>query len=65
MIHTIRGYMKNIFTQQLQIADEMKNDSEKLNYLTAIIRSILQLAVTTSLEVFLHPVIARIQPYLN
>ncbi|PTA51563.1 hypothetical protein C9I43_14205 [Shewanella morhuae] len=44
--------MKKIFTQQLRIADEMKSESEKLNYLTAIIRSILQLAVTTSLEVF-------------
>ena len=43
--------MINIYQQQLAHAENLKNPSEKLSFLTAILRSLLQLCGTTSLEV--------------
>jgi Tfp pilus assembly protein PilF len=43
--------MKKIYLEQLQIIDEMSSSSAQLNYLTAILRSLLQLTTTSSLEI--------------
>lgn len=42
--------MKKIYQQQLEIANNISNKSEKLNFLTAILRSLLQTAVVGTFE---------------
>lgn len=42
--------MKNIYVEHLAYASTIKNESEKLTYLTSVLRSILQLTVVASFE---------------
>ncbi len=41
--------MKSLYLQELEVANALSNDSDKLNYLSSIIRSLLQ---TTSVSIF-------------
>lgn len=43
--------MKNIYLNQLHIASEMQNHSQKLVFLTSVLRSLLQTAVISSFEI--------------
>ncbi|WP_205952176.1 tetratricopeptide repeat protein [Pantoea stewartii] len=43
--------MEKIYSQHLKIASEITNDSERLYYLTSILRSLLQMAVITTFEI--------------
>ena len=43
--------MKNIYQEHLDAARAMGNNSEKLTYLTSVLRSLLQLTVVCSFEV--------------
>jgi tetratricopeptide (TPR) repeat protein len=43
--------MKNIYLEQLKVTDGMAASSTQLNFLSAILRSLLQLTTTTSIEV--------------
>jgi len=43
--------MKKVFEEQLSIAEGLSNDSEKLTYLTSVLRSLLQLAVISTFEI--------------
>lgn len=43
--------MKNIYKKHLDISVGMKNDSERLTYLTSVLRSLLQAAVISTFEI--------------
>lgn len=43
--------MKTIYQQHLELAKSITNDSERLTFLTAVLRSVLQLAVISSFEI--------------
>ncbi|KAB0729858.1 hypothetical protein F7O93_36020, partial [Pseudomonas aeruginosa] len=43
--------MKSIYQNQLELASTIENNSEKLTFLTAVLRSVLQLAVISTFEI--------------
>ncbi|WP_210501133.1 hypothetical protein, partial [Pantoea ananatis] len=43
--------MEKIYSQHLKLASEIANDSERLYYLTSILRSLLQMAVVSTFEI--------------
>ncbi|MBA1225315.1 tetratricopeptide repeat protein [Stutzerimonas stutzeri] len=43
--------MKSIYQHQLELASAIENNSEKLTFLTAVLRSVLQLAVISTFEI--------------
>jgi hypothetical protein len=43
--------MRNLFETQLTIAEQLTSNSEKFNYLSAVLRSLFQAAAVTALEI--------------